>query len=58
MAREMAMCVSAPEVMWACVCGALFHGISHQSNFVNTVCCDTTVIQGATDLLQQPELCK
>ena len=24
--------------------------------FVNTVCCDKTVIQGATDLLQQPEL--
>ena len=25
---------------------------------VNTVCCDKTVIQGATDLLQQPELCE
>jgi len=24
---------------------------------VNTVCQDTTVIQGATDLMQQPELC-
>jgi len=24
--------------------------------FVNTVCHDKTVIQGATDLLQQPEL--
>ena len=26
--------------------------------FVNTVCCDKTGIQGATDLLQQPELCE
>jgi hypothetical protein len=25
---------------------------------VNTVCCDKAVIQGATDLLQQPELCE
>jgi hypothetical protein len=25
--------------------------------FVNTVCCDKTGIQGATDLLQQPQLC-
>jgi len=24
---------------------------------VNTVCRDKTVIQGATDLIQQPELC-
>jgi len=41
--------------------GALFRGISHQSNdanhpIVNSVCRDKTVIQGATDLLQQPEL--
>jgi len=26
--------------------------------FVNTVCCDKTGIQDATDLLQQPELCE
>jgi len=26
--------------------------------FVNTVCYDKTVIHGATDLLQQPELCE
>jgi hypothetical protein len=25
--------------------------------FVNTVCHDKTAIQGATDLMQQPELC-
>jgi len=25
---------------------------------VNTVCCDKTVIAGATDLMQQPELCE
>ena len=26
--------------------------------FLNTVCCDKTGMQGATDLLQQPELCE
>jgi len=26
--------------------------------FVNNVCCDKTVIKGATDLLQQPESCE
>jgi hypothetical protein len=43
--------------------GALFSRISHQSKFVNhpivnTLCCGKTVIQSATDLMQQPELCK
>jgi len=43
--------------------GALFHRLPHQSKFVNhpyilnSVDHDKIVIQGATDLLQQPELC-
>jgi len=52
---------SAPDVMWAC---ALFRGISHKIKFeyvtlfMKTVCLDKTVIQGATDLMQQPEFCE
>jgi hypothetical protein len=44
------------------VLGALFHGLPHQSKFVNhpyilnSVGCDEIVIEGASDLLQQPEL--
>jgi hypothetical protein len=49
-------------VTWACA-WCLVLGISHKSKFViyhplNTLCHDKTVIQGATDLLQQPELCE
>jgi tetrahydromethanopterin S-methyltransferase subunit A len=45
--------------------GALFRGISHKSKFLiyhplceHRVCRDKTVIHGATDFTQQPELCE
>jgi len=52
-----------PDVMWACV-WCLLHRLPHQSKCVNhpyilnSVGHDTIVIQGATDLWQQPELCE
>jgi hypothetical protein len=45
-AKERAQCISAPDVAW------------NITLFVNTVRPVKTVIQGATDLLQQPELCE
>ena len=61
-AREGAHSISAPNVMWACVWCLVSQSITPNKlvngpNF-DTVCCDKTVIQGATDLLQQPELCE
>ena len=60
--RERAKCISAPYVLGP-VRGALFCRISHTLicrtlKIVSNVCCDKIVIQGATDLLQQPELCE
>jgi len=43
MARERTQCISAPDVMWWPVCGALFSGISHQSKFVNHPNCEYCV---------------
>jgi len=56
-AREKAQCISVPD---GPVHGASFCRISHQGKFVNivnSVCHDKTGIQGAPDLLHQPELC-
>jgi hypothetical protein len=48
---------SVPDVTWACV-ECLVRGISHKSKFViYHPLCEHCVIQGAADLMQQPELC-
>jgi hypothetical protein len=52
---------SEPDVTWACVWCLVSWNIT-KSKFVNhpivnAVFCDKMVIQGATDLLQQTELC-
>jgi len=49
--------------MGLCVvpCFAEYHtkvNLQYITLFVNTVCLDKTVTQGATDLKQQPELCE
>ena len=54
---------SAQSVMWTCAWCLVSRNITHKLicrplRIVNSVCCDKIVIQGATDLLQQSELCE
>ena len=63
MARERSRFSSAPNVMLACAWCLVSWNITQKCicrplRIVNSVCCDKIVIEGATDLLQQPELCK
>ena len=44
------LCLVSRNITQKCICRPL--------RIVNSVCCDKIVIQGATDLLQQPELCE
>ena len=46
-------------LVWNLVSWNITHKlICRPVRIVNSVCCDKTVIHGATDLLQQPELCE
>jgi len=59
--KEMAQCARREVGLCVVPCLAEYHtkvNLQYISLFVNTVCRDKTVIQGATDRMQQPELCE